>query len=595
MKRIITISLGLLLAAGFAGTASAQKPLWTEYAWRTANRPDADYFVSFISGVSKADDDPKEILDKYEEQARAGLIQQIQVNIEATTDLMIANMDQKSTEAFKTRSVSLSKADIAGLRTERYHDKKKQEAYAIAWVKKSELIYYYRNSVDNLIGKIDNKITEAENYQQKGDKGQALKSYYETMPSFTQLEEAQFILIALGLKTENELRFDRGNGLMLKVKNGITALQQSPRANIDELSYFMAYGLFLQLGDLREPITLNPLTFESSGLKSEFSNRFNEALSRSLVKAGNYQVIAGSKTGASTAVVADGTYWKEGELLKANAVVRRNSSALAAAEVSLPLSWIRENKINWVPENFVKINQLKQIKIVALNDGHEGRAGRPLTKALSVKVTLDGAPLANAPVSYMLDGTEVGHATTNAQGVADGLLKELSASRQTLVVMARLDVAAYASLEPGSAFLRQVESTWPVTPARFLIKVAPLTVCVISSEKMHYNNPLDVNILEPVLKDVLAAKGFAFTDDQAKADLMVNIVAKARNGSNMQGIYFSFVDATVSVIDMASGRETFKKSISSIKGGGADFERAAIKAYEETAKEIKNSIPDKIN
>jgi hypothetical protein len=571
----------------------AQKPLWADPSWRLSNRGDQEYFVAFISGFAPDGQDAKELLDKFEEQAKGAVIQQIQVNIETTTDLMVANVNAETTEAFKSKSVALARADIAGLRTERYHDQKKRELFAIAWVKKAELVFYYRNSVDNLIGKIETKIKEAENLQGKKDKSLALKAYYETMPSFNQLEEAQLILIALGLKSENELRFGKGNQLMLQVKDGITALQQSPRADIEELSYFMAYGLFLQLGSLSETIVLKPVTFESSGLKSEFSDRFQEALSRSLVKAGGYKIAA--SVAQTLPLQAEGTYRKEGEALRVSTVARRNGVVVAAAEVMMPLSWIRENKINWVPENFVNINKLKNISLTAISEGHEGRTGRPLNKPLTLKVMHEGQPLANAPLVFVADEKILARATTNNMGVAEANFAALEAARQTQLVLARFDVAAFAGIENGSPFLRQVENTWPITPARFLVAVKPLTVFVNSSESMPYNLPLNINILEPVLKETLAAKGFAFAEKMEQADLMVTIEARSRNGSNMQGIFFSFVDATVAITDLHSGRETFKQSFSSIKGGGADFERAAIKAFEETAKEIKLALPDKIN
>lgn len=571
----------------------AQKPLWIDPSWRLANRSDQEYFISFISGFAPEGHNAKEVLDKFEEQAKGAVIQQIQVNIETTSDLMVANVNAETTEAFKSKSVALARADIAGLRTERYHDQKKRELFAIAWVKKAELVFYYRNSVDNLIGKIEIKIKEADNLQGKKDKSLALKAYYETMPSFNQLEEAQLILIALGLKSEADLRFGKGNQLLLQVKDGITALQQSPRADIEELSYFMAYGLFLQLGSLNETMALRHITFESSGLKSEFSDRFHEALSRSLVKAGGYK-IAASATHALP-LQAEGTYRKEGEALRVSTVVRQNGVVVAAAEVMMPLSWIRENNINWVPENFVNINKLRNISLTALSDGHQARAGRPLNKPLTVKVMHEGQPLANAPLVFVADQKILARATTNNMGVAETNFSSLEASRQTQLILAKFDVAAFAGIEENTPFNRQLENAWPISPARFLVTVKPLTVLIKSAEMLPYNNRLDVNILEPVAKNLLAEKGYAFTETQAEADLMLTIDAHARNGSNEQGIYFSFVDATIAITDLSNGLETFKKSFSSVKGAGADFQRAAIKAYEATAKEMKTLLPEIVN
>lgn len=587
MKKVFLLLWGFL-----PFLAIAQQPTWTDYAWRTTNYPESDYFMAFVSGANIDEASSKATLDAFEEQAKSMLIQQIQVSLQTATEYNVANIDAASTEAFKMKSASLAKAEIAGLRTDRYFYRKKNEAYAIAWVKKGELKYYYKNATASLIENIKTKKEEADRYLKKNDAQQALKAYYETMPMFSKLDEAQFILVALGMVSEQEIRYKEGAALMLDVKQSISALQQSDKANIDDLAYFMAYGLFLQLGPVQGTLYLEKVGFETSGLTSEFSDRFHEALSRGLVKAGNYQVAEAFSS--SKGVVISGSYWKEGEQLKVNCAARKFGQAAAANEVSLPLSWLRENHINWVPENYLRIALLPEITTKAVKPELEGRAGRPLPQALQVQVNQSGKAMSNVPVLFYLGDQQIGKASTNDNGVASLFYTPDAASRQTQVILGKIDVAAYIGLEPNSAFVQQLQQRYPISDARFMVKVAPLTVHVKSAELMPNGRNMDVNIIEPVLKEVLAAKGFAFTDQASGADLLVEIQAKARNGSNMQGIYFAFVDAAVSVMDLSDGRETWKQSFSSVKGGGADFQRAAIKAYETVAGQIKEAMPENI-
>ncbi|HOI33406.1 MAG TPA: hypothetical protein PLC47_11600, partial [Bacteroidales bacterium] len=334
MKRLFFISLFLLPII-----IQAQQPQWIDYSWRISAYPEKDYFMSFISGEVPEGQDAKNLLDVYEEQAKATLIQQIQVSLQAATDYQLANIDAATTEAFKMRSQSLAKAQITGLRTDRYHDRKKSLAYAIAWAKKSELKYFYRNAVSRLMEQIKNQKLTADNYRSKNDQQQALKTYYETMPVFTELEEAQFILLALEIVNESDTKLKESHDLLTAVKSAITDLQQSEKSSIDDLGYFMAYGLFLQLGNLQSPVHLQAFGFENSGLISEFSERFKTALSSGFVRAGDYKV---SDYPGSSAIAVSGSYWKEGEFLKVNAVARQNGQAKAAAEISLPVQWLRD-------------------------------------------------------------------------------------------------------------------------------------------------------------------------------------------------------------------------------------------------------------
>jgi len=114
----------------------AQQPQWIDYNWRVNTYPESDYYMAFISGAEVDESNSKSQLDAFEDQAKSTLIQQIQVSLQAATEYQIANIDAASTEAFRMKSASLSKAEIAGLRTERYYDRKKKQAFAIAWVKK---------------------------------------------------------------------------------------------------------------------------------------------------------------------------------------------------------------------------------------------------------------------------------------------------------------------------------------------------------------------------------------------------------------------------------------------------------------------------
>jgi len=587
MKKHIVI---LFLLVPFIGLT--QQPQWTDYAWRTSNYPDKDFFMAFVSGEVPEGKNAKDLLDEYEEQAKATLIQQIQVSILAATDYQLANIDAATTEAFKMRSQSLSKAQITGLRSDRYHDSKKDLVYAIAQAKKSELKYFYKNAVGRLMEQIQNQKQTADNYRDKNNQQQALKTYYEIMPLFTELEEAQYILLALALVNESDTRLKESFELLLNVKNAITDLQQSEKSSIDDLGYFMAYGLFLQLGEQSVPVFLDEFVFENSGLTAEFSTRFREAVSSGLVRSGNYRVL--ENAGKAADMQIDGSYWKEGEQLKVSAVARQNGQAKAAAEISLPIQWLRDKSINWVPENYQRIAKLAEISLEALNPQQETRAGRPLAEPLKVKVLAGTETLVEVPLLFSLQDENVGKANTDQAGIGVLPYTPKQADRQMQIVLANIDLKEFIGGNPAPAFLEQLEKQYPVAPARFMIKVAPLTIFVQSSEKEHYGNQMEINLLEPALKEALAERGYAFTDQMNEADLLVEIDAKSRNGSNMQGIYFAFVDATVSVLDLGDGREIWKQSLSSIKGGGADFRRATVKAFETAAQQLKEAMPEKI-
>ena len=184
----------------FSTTLFAQQPAWTDYAKRNSMYPPAEYLVGFVSGENPQDEDPGKLMEKYESMARDKVVQSIQVSIESNNAMNISNVNGKSEEEFLSKSVSFSKANINGLRTGRYYDKKKKLVYAIAHVNIKQLISYYRNLLSNNLDELNQKLREGKSFVQMDDKENALRSFYEGMPLLSEIDEAQMLLIALNKK-----------------------------------------------------------------------------------------------------------------------------------------------------------------------------------------------------------------------------------------------------------------------------------------------------------------------------------------------------------------------------------------------------------
>lgn len=590
MKPTLTV---LLLLSGML--LAAQAPQWIDQQWRNLHRPHAEYLVAIVSGVNRTNESSHELLNRFEEQARANLIQQIQVEVQTTTETYIYSHNDQIAETFQLHSVSLARANIAGLQTDRYYDHRRQEGFAIAWVHKFELIRYYRNAVSNLVAEIESRFKKGKNYQERGSNQQALKTFYETMPLFNQLEEARFILMALGRSPEVDAQAEKARQYSLQVSRAIDELQQSTRSNLDELAWFMAYGLFLQLGGQNENFYLTPFTYATTGLESDFSARYGEAMQRALIRAGQYQVTElGEQALTEQLLIVGGTFWREGDQLKAHASVRQNGRAIAAAQAGMPLNWLEGNGIQWEPAAIERVNKLKNIKISSalteINARAEMQVVTPLEASLVSHTT--GQTLSDIPVQFVLAHNRqvLCVSMTNASGIARCYPDAFRASPPVQHVLAGIDMASYTGLDPASAFYTRLVQNHQPNPARITVHVEPLRILVNSLEKDHYNGDMAVRLIEPALKAALARAGYSFSNSAQSAELMISVDAKARHGSAVHGIYFAYVDASVSITDLGSGRELYKSGFNSVKGAGADFRRAVVNAYEETAAEISQAV-----
>ncbi|MFK5854699.1 MAG: hypothetical protein QM503_01125, partial [Bacteroidota bacterium] len=353
--------ISVVLMMSFSFVLLAQKPSWTDYYKRQNMYPENEFLVGFISGINTNDKDAGELKSVYESLAKDKLVQSIQVEIETNNSLSISNKNGKSDEEFLSKSISFSKANINGLTTKSYYDRKKKEVYAIAFVNKKDLTFFYRNIIKSAQEDIEQKLVEGKRYVKKGDKENALKSFYEAMPYLLKIDEARTLLIALNRKMYADINMDEINSLKLDLINEINSLQKPNELNLSESAYFVAYGLFLQLGEIAGVVNMADFTYENTGLVSEFSTRWNQEFKSALVKTGNYDVK--HSNGKTDQLVVYGNYWKEGELIKIVASAYKYNELVAVSKGSVPISWLRKENINYLPEQIQLMQILETYKL----------------------------------------------------------------------------------------------------------------------------------------------------------------------------------------------------------------------------------------
>lgn len=605
MKKIISL---LLVALVFSGLTFAQKPQWTDPNYRQNRYSQSLYLTGFASSVNSTGEDPAKMLDKLADYAKTKLIQSIQVTIKSIATMETENIDTKTHEHFKLTSVSFSKADIAGLKYERYYDKKNKEAYAFAYAKKSEVIAYYKNTISNNKDAIAQKIKEGRQFVSMDDKQNALKTYYECMPLFREIEEAQTLLIALGQTAASYLYIDQVDEYKMEVKKAISELQSNKQLNMSDVCYFMAYGMFLQTDETDQRVILNPFTYRDTEMKSDFSDRFDKTFERKLIDVAKYKVKHVKNKDLITpnnypnSFVLEGTYWEEGTHLKIIAIMRNLESgkAVASAEGQLPISWLKSNDIKYIPQGFQQIEMIDKIKLTPRNAKYEVKLNQLAVKPLELTATYSdetGNPVAvpNLPVkfTFMADDSEIATVRTDNDGFGKCFLNNVEQLNKLIMVKAELNVAEYVGVEEGSEFYEKVIQSHTVPSVKFMVRVSGLSVYMEASEKQ-FGYPLEVKMIEPRLKEALSQQGYTFVEDMSQAELYININASSRRGSVYNGMYSSYVDANVSVMDMETGKEVYKNSFAEIKGMGLNYRQGSAKAYKSAADKVSKGIAEKL-
>lgn len=590
MIKEITFVIAVL---GFSVASFAQKPAWTDYYNRQSMYPENEFLVGFVSGINNTNEDAGKLKSVYEAMAKDKVIQSIQVEIETNNSLNISNKNGKSEEEFLSKSVSFSKANISGLTTQSYYDRKKKEVYAIATVNKKELAFYYRNIIKSGKEDIKQKLIEGRKYVKKGKKENALKSFYEAMPVLSNIDEARALLIALNRKMYADIDMDEINKLKLELINEIDALLKPNDLNLSESAYFVAYGLFLQLGEIEGVLFMDKFTYENTGLSSDFSEKWNQEFSSALVNTGKYNVKVGK--GNTSQTVAYGNYWKEGELLKISASVTKNGKLIAVSKGSVPLSWVEKENIEYLPEQIKKMKALGGYQLSVKNTPGIIKLGMPLTVPLEIEVlnnsSMERVVVEGIPISLI--NTETGEtlrtSLTNESGISICYLPSIQTENPVFRVDASIDLAEYLSIPQNSIYFAIASRQNPVMPISIDLVTEKPTI-FIQSKELIQGKPMDILTLEPIVKETLAEKGYNFVDNKRDADFIIIINANTTTGSQYEGIYFAFLDINFSVVDVSNDEEVLKTHLDQIKGAGSNYTKAGKKAYMLGAAKLKESI-----
>ena len=593
MKKFMHQRLTFILMLVFPAALTAQQPAWVDYARRNSMYPQSEYITGFVSANNTGNEDPGKLKEKYEEMAKAKVVQSIQVNIETNSSLELSNVNGKSDETFRSNTVSVSSATVTGLNVESYYDRKKNDVYAFAYVNRKELAYYNRKLISSNLEKIDQKLKEGRKYLDAGDKQNALKSFYEGMPLVAEAEQAQWLLLAIDPKQFVSDDMDKIRNLKIELNKEITRLQHSKELNLGETAYFVAYGLSLQLGEQKSPLALGRLTYENTGLTSDFSDKWNTEIKNALVKAGNYQIK--DLNGASNdPVKIKGNYWKEGDQLRIHVQALKFNKLVAAAEGEIPLSWVNAEKIKYVPLSVEKIGLLKHVKLQEIDAPDSVKIGKRSAKPVQVRVLLEKGemtiPMENVPVVFSTSGGKtIARGVSNSNGVVKAFIEAEGIPEGKTEIAGQVDLAGWAKLDTNSAYYVTAVKNNPVTPVTFTVRFVPRTYYVTSEETLN-NRPVQIKTIEPEIKNRLAAKGYHFVKNNQQADYEISIKAANTTGTSYQGIYFAYVDATLSVTDNASGDEVFKTSVEQVKGAGQNIKKAAKNALITTSGKLAEKL-----
>jgi len=220
------------------------------------------------------------------------------------------------------------------------------------------------------------------------------------------------------------------------------------------------------------------------------------------------------------------------------------------------------------------------------------KVGKPLKPAFELTARRSGdGPVRALPVQFSFlkgAGEHPREMATDDHGAVRCDIRKITSPERLQIVEGKVSVGSLLGSDTTS-LVSVLLSTLAVPRSRLMLDVAGLEVAFESDETI-LDRPLEQKRIEPAIKARIVDQGFSFVDRKDRASVLISIKARARKGSETMGLSFAYVTVDVSVLDLESGREVFRKVLSDVKEGSDTFEKAAQKGFATAAARIGDEL-----
>jgi hypothetical protein len=573
--------LSIITLSSFSGYTQKKAPPWANYTYRAANFPESRYLVGYATELNIAKNQASDAFDKLNQVSRNQIIEQILVSIKAETEMNISVVNTQSDETLEMNSRSASKAQLVGLKFDNYYYKKKKIAYSFSYVLIQDIIDYYNDIIRTNFNIINKNFSGVGN---TSDKNTALKLLFEAQVKLREIDQATIILVAM--KQANSIDFNTITGMKKQVEDYNNQILGTTTVTIENLANYFAYGLIPKTEeDSKASVCLGVLSYKDSRAESDFSQTLLTSIINNLGSDSELSIVEDDANECDyelSGMFSD----SESELIIGVSLHDNlNGRQVANQEKTLNKSVLALDGLRLLPANFERLKDIPKIKFLGNSDEVVIKTDEYIDKPLMFAVDLEGQPQIDLPIlfSFNRDGTTAFSVTvlSGKDGKAQYFLnKEKISKSGEYELQTLIDIATLLALDSKSNFYQDVLRDYPPQVRKIKLKVIAPTVYV-SSRELNLGKNMDILLLAPAIKNALLDMDYKFVDDIDDADYSLTIEASTRAGQKTPYMSLSYLDATISMYRISTGKEIYKNGLSSAKGGAADFALAGIKAYEK--------------
>ncbi len=568
-----------------------QTPGWTDFNQRQKLYPTESYLTGYASETDVGKKEIQYSFEALEPKARGILIEKVQVKVSSKSTSETNDYDGVFNDFFKNETQSTSTLNLVGLKVEQYYEKKKKTCHTLVYVKRVELINFYKSQLNQDISKISSLLGSSRSELNSKHIQESFKAVFSTQSLFKEVEDAQGYLTALGVHQISLLRNTETEELSIEAQKILKDLEKSPEKNLDDVNYCTSLVLSGKKTNKSDSVYVSQITYEETGLVTAFSYRNQQLLRQQLSSNSSYSLQ--EKESSFTKLVVQGTYWDKGEYIeiKSELYDKIKNTSIGSFKTKLFKNKI-EDGLEYISSDILNLEQIKELKLRSINQKLSGQVGFAVTTDLKVKVTdSKGNVVSNIPIQFVDEdkGIIYGTVSSNGSGLAIYHIDRVKSGNKSQTITAKLDLDSYLSIDKNNKYVQDVLKFTSLPNSKFYLSVKPSLIYFVVDER-NFGRKLGIPVIEAGLKDQLSSAGYKYTTSKSQSDLIVSINADTRRGGEAYGIFYSFVDITVSVAETKSGKEVFKKSFNGYKSSGTSFEHAGGKSYQVAKKDVCDKV-----
>ena len=204
MKKTLLTSLFCWAIATVVAFAQ-MPPAWTDHDLRRLDYPDSEYFTGYAEGAPTGSERQEVATQRLKDAARVEALSTIRIHVKNNTTNNALSQTLRSNEGtfrqsireFTSSTTTTVDMKIPGLQIESWRNSQTGTISAFAYVKKSTLIRQLEKQITIALTKVEMSLDQVDQLIATGQKLQARSAAEKALPLFTEVDEAQKLLVAV--------------------------------------------------------------------------------------------------------------------------------------------------------------------------------------------------------------------------------------------------------------------------------------------------------------------------------------------------------------------------------------------------------------